>query len=569
MRLQKQQDILKIEVRRAIIEEIKGAENQTRKHEAYKRYLCYKDKTKDFVVEQLLRQFDQSTVEEMQYCVSNISFVRKIIDKLARVYNNGVQREIVGNPSAEENLHVLEKELDFNSSIRLGNKFLKLQKNLAFYVKPCPVSMQDGSQKYTIKLDPMNPYLYDVIEDYYDRTKPMAYILSDFDYAPTLYTTKDPAYAGRAESEIKGVNPQTNRKDDIIADDPDDAKTKTFIWWTDAYHFTTDQTGEIISGPEIENPIGELPFQNFAIDQDGQFWARGGADLIDGSILLNSILTHNQHVAVTQGYGQFYMRGKNLPRNIKIGPSKAILMEYHEGEPTPDLGFATASPQIDALRGLVESYIALLLTTNNLSTSSVSSSLSGSTSAPSGIAMVLDKAESMEDVNDQRQIFIDNEPGIWRKINKWLSVYGDSLVDGIRGVSLPEDFEENFVLTFNEAPVILSESEKLANLKVRKELGIDSMVDLIMKDNPGFSVEQAEEKLKRILEAEMISVASNLPQEQPPAPPAPEAPATIQVIESEDEKDSMEEMMEPEEIKELEDEILGEYEDSQNGSNGE
>jgi hypothetical protein len=119
--------------------------------------------------------------------------------------------------------------------------------------------------------------------------------------------------------------------------------------------------------------------------------------------------------------------------------------------------------------------------------------------------------------------------------------------------------------------VILSESEKLANLKVRKELGIDSMVDLIMKDNPGFSVEQAEEKLKRILEAEMISVASNLPQEQPPATLVPEAPETIQVIEAEDEEeeDSMHEMMEPEEIKELEAEILGEYEDSQNGSNGE
>lgn len=548
MRIKNEQEILKIEVRREIIAEIKGSENQARKHEAYKRYLCYKDKTKDFVVEQLLRQFDQSTVEEMQYCVSNISFVRKIIDKLARVYNNGVKREIVGDEQASDNLHGLEKELDFNSAIRLANKFMKLQKNLAFYVKPCPVTLPDGSQKYTIKLDAMNPYLYDVVEDYYDRTSPLAYILSDFDYAPMLYTTKDPAYAGRAGSEIKGVNPQTNRQDDVIADDPDDAKLKGFIWWTPSYHFTTDETGEIISGPEIVNPIGELPFENFAIDQDGQFWARGGADLIDGSILLNSILTHNQHVAVTQGYGQFYMRGKNLPKNIKIGPSKAILMEYMEGEPAPDLGFATASPQIDALRNLVESYIALMLTTNNLSTSAVSSSLSGST-APSGIAMVIDKAESMEDVNDQRQIFIDNEPAIWRKINKWLGVYGDSLVDGLKGLSLPENFEENFVLIFNEAPVIVSEAEKLANLKARKELGIDSMVDLIMKDNPSFSIEQAEEKLKNILAAQIGEALAPAPA----AMPLMEEPKH-ELEESKEEEDKEEEI---------------EDENNQSGSNGE
>jgi uncharacterized protein YlxP (DUF503 family) len=235
------------------------------------------------------------------------------------------------------------------------------------------------------------------------------------------------------------------------------------------------------------------------------------------------------------------MRGKNLPRNIKIGPSKAILMEYQEGEPAPDLGFATASPQIDALRNLVESYIALLLTTNNLSTSAVSSSLSNST-APSGIAMVIDKAESMEDVNDQRQIFIDNEPAIWRKINKWIGVYGDSLVDGLKGLSLPENFEEDFVLIFNEAPVIVSESEKLANLKARKELGIDSMVDLIMKDNPSFSMEQAEEKLKNILAAQIGEVLA----------PAPAAPAAI-VVEAEEPKEENEE----------------EDENNQSGSNGE
>lgn len=544
MRIKSEQDILKLEVRRAIIEEIKGSENQARKHEAYKRYLCYKDKTKDFVVEQLLRQFDQSTVEEMQYCVANVSFVRKIIDKLARVYNNGVKREIVFDEPATENLHKLEKELDFNTYIRQANKFLKLQKNLAFYVKPCPVSQANGAERYTIKLDALNPYLYDVVEDYYDRTSPMAYILSDFDYAPTLYTTKDPAYAGRAGSEIKGVNPQTNRKDDIIADDPDDAKTKAFIWWTNQYHFTTDETGEIISGEEILNPIGELPFQNFALDQDGQFWARGGQDLIDGSILLNSVMTHNQHVAVTQGYGQFYMRGKNLPRNIKVGPSKAILMEYQEGEPVPELGFATASPQIDALRGLVESYIALLLTTNNLSTSSVSSSLNGQAAAPSGIAMVIDKAESMEDVNDQRQIFIDNEPAIWRKINKWLAVYGDAMVDGLRGLSLPENFEDGFVIHFNEAPVILSEAEKLANLKARKELGLDTMIDLVMKDNPSFSYEQAEEKLKQILE-EKIKMAMDSEEESPEHEAKPEDKA-------EDE---------------AEDEAEGENEDDKSGSN--
>ena len=58
-------------------------------------------------------------------------------------------------------------------------------------------------------------------------------------------------------------------------------------------------------------------------------------------------------------------------------------------------------------------YIALYLTTNNLSTSGVSTQLSGGNTLPSGVALILDKAESLEDVQDQRQVFIDKEPDIF------------------------------------------------------------------------------------------------------------------------------------------------------------
>ena len=507
MRIKFEQEILDIKVRKQIIDEMRGSENQERKRQAYKRYLNYKDRTKDFVYEQLLKQFDKSTVDEMEYCMSNISFVRKIVDKLARVYNHGVTRHVEGDELAEETLETLTKELDFNTAIRNANKFLKLQKNLAFYVKPCPVTQIDGSEKYTIKLEAMNPYLYDAVEDYYDRTRPMCYILSDFDYSPTNYSSIDPALI-RNNTGLQAINKDANGNDEKIADSPDDAKQGVMIWWSDNFHFTTNLKGEIIS-ESVENPIKQIPIVNFAIEQDGQFWARGGDDLIDGNILINSILTHNQHVAITQGYGQFWMKGKNLPRNIKIGPSKAILMEYQEGEPEPALGFANANPNVDQLRGLVESYIALLLTSNNLSTSSVSSSLQGSNTAPSGIAMIIDKSESMEDVNDQRQVFIDNEPVIWSIINKWLQIYNDVLIDDLKGLSLPENFEDDFYLEFKDAPVISSEQEKLSNLKLRKELGLDTMIDLIKKDNPQMNEKQAEEKLKELMAEKALSMISD------------------------------------------------------------
>ena len=497
MRLQSEKDLLNLQVRKQIIDEIKSDENQDRKREAYKRYLIYKDKTSAYVIDQLKKQFDQATVDEMRYCISNISIARKIIDKLARVYNAGVQRAIIEDESATDDLHDLEKELDFNTACKKTNKFLKLQKNLAFYVKPCPVEI-DEQIKYTIKLEPMNPYLYDAIESEYDRTQALAYVLSDFKYGTgSQYTTQDAATVGRTTGglDIQQL-PQGNGVDEIIADNPADSESGVFIFWSNKYHFTCDESGRIIS-EGVDNPIKTNPIINFSIDQDGEFWALGGDDLIDGSVLVNSVLTHNQHIATTQGYGQFWMKGKNLPRNIKIGPTKAILMEYEEGEPAPELGFASASPQIDQLRAQAEAYIALLLTTNNLSTSSVASSLGTNNTAPSGIAMMIDKAESREDTQDQQQIFLDKEPLIWEVVRRWLDIYRDALVPNLADKSIPEGFE--MAIKFHDAPVVVSESEKLQNLKLRKELGLDTMVDLLMKDNPDLSEQDAEEKLKQIM----------------------------------------------------------------------
>lgn len=503
MRIKNQIELLDETTRKKIIEEINGPENMARKAEAFRRYQCLKDQTRDYTMAQLKKQFDQSTIDEMEYAIANVSLVRKCIDKLSKVYSYGVNRVIKTGSKKDEKattaVQALSKSLKLNTQMKQANKYLKLQRNCMVYVKPCPTD-----SGWDIKVQPLSPFLYDVIEHYYDRTKPMAVILSDYSVSRSTYTINDAAIrSGPAvQSPVPG-----DGKDQAIADSPMDAESKGYVWWTDSYHFTTDETGKIISDKEyIENPIGELPMVNLAIDQDEQFWAVGGSDLVDGAILINSVLTHNQHIATTQGYGQFWMRGKNLPRNVKIGPSKAILMEHLEGEPQPDIGFASSNPPLDSLRGLVEQYIALLLTTNNLSTSSVSSQLSGGMSAPSGVALIIDKAESIEDVNEQREVFAQAEPMIWRKIAKFMEVLGSSLTPELKETPVDVDLVSQMTTKYNEPPSIQSESEKLNNIKLRKDLGINTLVDLILKDNPDMSNEEAEMKLAEILK-EKIAVA--------------------------------------------------------------
>lgn len=507
MRIKFEKEILDATTRKTLIAEIEGSENRARKAKHYKRYTCYKDRTCEYVIENLLNQFEVSTVVEMQYAIANISFVRKITDKLARVYSNGAIREGDSEETTKK-LQELSKRLCLQSEMKKTNRFQKLQKNVALFVKPCPIYSAEGSiEKWTINLEALNPFLYDVVEDYYDRTKPLVWILSS--YKPETLPSYQMKFGQRAPvvtaAQIAGSS--GDNRDQKIADTPSDqnlGEKKYYTFWSKNYHFTCDETGEIV--PDKDNPKNENPFKqdlliNFPLDQDGAFWAEGGDDLIDGAVLLNSLISHINHVGVTQGYGQFYMTGENLPVSVKVGPNKVIRAEYKKDEQAePKFGFLNASPELDSLRGLVEMYIALLLTTNNLSTSGVATQLSGASNLPSGIALVIDKAESLEDVQDQEQAFADKEADIFLAINAILKVYGGQMDEELSSLKLPDGFEKQFSVKFQDAQTIMSEKEKLENMKARKELGLDTMIGLLMKDDPALTKEQAQEKLKGILE---------------------------------------------------------------------
>lgn len=518
--LEKETDILKEDFRKRIIEEILGSENTMRKHECFKRHEQYKDRSYFYVVDLLIKQFSKETVSEMQYALSNVSITRKIINKLAKVYNKGAIRkaeiegqERTGAEEAEDvspetkMIEELAKLLRVNQAMKKCNRYLKLQKNCLVFTKPMKSSLDE---KWSIALQVLAPFLYDVIPDPMDPEKPLVVILSH--YVPLqkkYYDVVNPAIRGQEAHQVRG-NDGVNQ---AIADSPEDEmgpEKGQYIWWSPNFHFTTDEKGGLMSGEELgdgENPIKTLPFVNFADDQDGAFWALGGDDIAEGSIKLNALLTHLNHIAVTQGYGQLFMTGKGLPKGVQVGPNHAIQLEYNEGDPKPEIGYLTANPPIESVMKIIEAQFALLLATNNLSTSGFSTKLEGARQFASGIAMMLDKAESIEDTDEQAEAFVRGEPKVWELIGLWLGTLDakKALSDDLRDYKLdPNTVVE---ISFPPSQPIQSESEHLDVLAKRKDLGLNTLVDLIMKDNPGMTKEDAQKKLEEI----KADQAANMP----------------------------------------------------------
>lgn len=520
-KLIKEEEILDQGFRKKIIEEIKGPENIARKADALKRHDCYKDQTKKWVLEALRREFEEQTVEEMSGRVSNISIARKIVDKLAQTYVHGVDR-LVEDELSQEAIDKLERELDLNTKMKKADRGLELHKNEMVQIVPKYNSRQSDialSPKYDIVVRPMAPYEYDVIEDFDNRTMPRVVILTDFverkQIESSQFTTNYANLDGGAL--IASSSAYGDSQEQIISDSPEDAgqQCQTYIWWSDKYHFTTDDKGQIISKMSPEdglNPIQIMPFINLAEDQAGHFWARGGEDLIDASILINKLITDMLGIASAQGWGQIVMVGNNLPSIIKTGPHRAVLLNRQPGEDAPTFDFKSADPPIDSWMRMIEQYIALMLSTNNLSPSTVAGKLDV-ISAPSGIAILIEKAESTVDLKDREQLYQDKEPEMWEIIRRWQNLYFESGSLTQRFMDIGPFEDSNVRLKFMNNMPVITEEQRLNEIKLRKELGLNTMIELLMIDNPDLSLEEAEEKLKKIM-AEKLSKMSLISDQQ-------------------------------------------------------
>lgn len=520
LRIKSQDDILDPLVRKRIIDEIEGPEERARKREAYRRSKILKDRTDLFVVQHLEKRFSQSTVEEMKFAVANISIMKKIIDKLARVYSDGVKRSVVGSEDGEINdgmtkiVQKIVKKMKLNKALKSTNRITKAQKNAALYLKPCQFFDNQGEERWRVQPTPLHPHLYSVIEENNDRTRPLIYVLSNFDadLGDEARFTDDGTPGTLDGSQVPA---QGDGRDQIIADKKEDegedeGAKKQYIWWTDKYHFTTLGPEIMVDGSprveqyptpddeDIQNPIEEKPFIDYAEDRDNSFWAEGGHDLPDGSILINTLLTNAHAIAVDQGYGQLVVTGRKIPQTIPLGPTRAITLEHtdEDGAP-PKAEYINSDAPLEELGDQAMSYVALLLTTNNLSVNAVAGSLEVSGDAISGIAKLIDMSESKEDVSDQREDFAESEPDIFRIISKWIEHYGEDIADEQKGLILPETFE--MVTEFMEPKVVMSEKEKLEVIEKRKGLNLNTQTELMQIDQPRLTDKQAKEKLEIIL----------------------------------------------------------------------
>jgi hypothetical protein len=286
-----------------------------------------------------------------------------------------------------------------------------------------------------------------------------------------------------------------------------------YIWWSNAYHFTTNAKGEILAllSPENNlNPINMLPFVDIAEDKDNCYWAKGGDDIINCDILLNIAITDLNYIIKYQSMGIFYLAGAGVPKTVKVGPSSMIVLEKREGDPDMQIGFASSNPQIDAVLSAIEQYLNFVLSTNSLDAGSISGRVTAA-AASSGLQEMIKRSELLDDIQDQQEIYRDAEPSLFKIIFKFINLYlSMGKLDEEYSEIGQVDEDEEVVTKFAPPSIIQTEKEKLEVIEKRKSIGLDSMLDSIKLDNPELTEEQAIEKLANVKKEKAESAVKEL-----------------------------------------------------------
>jgi hypothetical protein len=432
---------------------------KTLRSDDLKRSNLYGGQVKSVVQDAIMEEFKKpETVTELNNRLIPINLSQKILNKLAQVYKTKVVRKAKDRHEGDqENIEFLEESMRIDTIMKESNVHFKNYKRdlLEPYV----------NEKGEIKLRTLDRHTYEV-------------------FSHSLLSPHIP------DTVIK-----------ILQWDDSDPKNSLLAFWTDEQFLIVNGKGEIAQQTMLElnnldgvNPYGVLPF--VYINQSTQdVIPIADDDLLRMSVAIPLLLSDLAFSIKYQAWSVIYTVG--LDGDLPMNPNSVINLERDEEGNSPEIN--SIKPEIDIPNVLkyIESLIAMLLTTKNLSVSSVSGKLEANNAA-SGISKMLDNAETMEDRKDQQQYFVQAEKELWKKlafnlIPVWIK---QGILNNDNKMKFSKDFD--IEILFVEPKPIVSEKEMIETASLKIDKSLSSRRREIQNLNPNMSADEVDMLLEEI-----------------------------------------------------------------------
>ena len=425
--------------------------------EDYSRYLMFNGKTHEIIKAAISKEFSKpETVEELCSRIVPINITQKIVTKLAGVYTESPLRK-ASNQDQQDNMLVGEYEeyLSLNLRMKEANRYFKLYK-------------RNLSELY---VDEMGcPWIRNIPRHQYEV------------YSFSALTPNRPDVI------VKIIKDHINRSEQV------------FHIWSNENFVVVDGDGNILIQKMQENtsginPYGKMPFV-YINESSDSVDPLADDDLLKMSITIPVVLTDLLFANKYQCFSLIYTIGYDgvVPSN----PNSVVPMQIGKDGERPEIG--TIEPKVDSDKviSIVTTLLSMLLTTKSLSSKTISPI--SSDNAASGVALILDNAESVEDKKDQQEFFRKAETDMWSLLSKHMIPYWRAT--GQIKPELNQEFSEDFEITvfFREPKVITSEKEQIELSTLRIESGFSTLKRELAMLYPQMSDEEILDLMNEIRE---------------------------------------------------------------------
>jgi len=460
------------------VQEIETEDNLIRKRVAWNSDLIKDGGLKPFVKKRIEQMYPKT--HEM-YSVSDYSILKRIVDKKSKAYKESPLRRVARDEAASEIYNSIVKNYNLNGAMKCMDEYYNQHKYSMIAVfmdrEPGPVSKPNIFFKFYA----LAPYEFDVVKD--SDGKVQVVILSYPSNEVSNATRKDGYNSLIAES---GNNDETDRP-------------RTYAFWTKDEHLIVTAKGKTkgdkltieyspAKGGNGLNPYGVLPFVYIPMDFNKNYPTQ--SPLPAQTVELNALMS----VYLTSANMQIGILKITRPESQKLNISSQSLYtaieapqsSRPEDKPT-DVEFISPSPNMSGHKEAITTYLTTILDEQGINGNQV---IGANQEFNSGFDRLLAQADVQSIIEENQEMYSKVEQSIYSIVSKQLSTVGQN--------TLPS---EGFQIIFKKPRVMITDKEKLENIKLMKDLGLWEDAELIQQYDPNLTIDEAKAKLLNIQNA--------------------------------------------------------------------
>lgn len=236
---------------------------------------------------------------------------------------------------------------------------------------------------------------------------------------------------------------------------------------------------------QMVNPYGVIPFVYVPLDMTGAY--PYPSSLPRQTVEVNT----NLSIYLTSGNMQIGQLVLKHPKNQVIdfvvnGLMTAMKLEQDtkENAPATDASYISPSPNLEGHKDSILTFMQLILDEHGINSNSV---IKQGETFTSGFDRLLSSADVQDIIEDNQDMYTRVENEVY-KIIQAMHLRDGSFVFK----------SEKLKVKFARPKILTSDSEKLDNLKKKKELGLWEEWELVIEADPNLTEEEAKEKVKRV-----------------------------------------------------------------------